>query len=51
MRKHYFYKRDEIKKAKEERRNPVYGFSIECDQTSLFKMIKQLDLEMDWIFN
>jgi len=51
MRRHVFFKRDEIKKAKDERRNPVAVFSIECDLSTLLKIVQKNDLEMDWIFS
>ena len=51
MRKHVFFKREEIKKAKEERRNPISVFSIECSIMDLAKYVRVYDLEPDWIWS
>ena len=50
-RKFMFFKRDEVQKAKQEKRNPQAGWSIETDSVTLSKLINKYDLESDWIHN
>lgn len=50
-RKFMFFKRDEIQKAKKEKRNPVYSFSIETDSLTLSKLINKYELDFEYTHN
>lgn len=51
IRKFIFIKRDELIKAKQEKRNPEPTFSIETDHITLSKLINKYELDFDYIHN
>ena len=51
MRQFRFYKRDEIQKAKKEKRNAVPTFGITCTQNELKHYVGKYELDQDWIWS
>lgn len=45
-----FFKRDEIKQAKKEHRNPVPVFGITCSSKELSYYIGKYELDQDWVW-